>query len=178
MLSQLRELLPFVPSNYPVNVVVWEKRSNGKRIRKQVKGRRLKTEERGYEYELSTGEKTGPVPFEAIDIGQNGEPTVYLYSPEKGEYLPAKFNFDEQEIQAVTDRSGAEAYRKNRYNKSRQFYQKKSLLERYQAPITIALFGFAFILMSAGLVHFFGNITEEQVEAANLMVDAANQLRE
>jgi len=166
----IRSKIPFVGSeDYPVQIISLQKRSGGKTIRKNLKGRRIREEDKGYVYQLSNGEETQPIPYEAVDMNEDGNPVVNLYSPEPGRYVPLTFDPVEEELEPVIMREGAEAYRKNRYNKSRQFYQRKGLLEQYQAPITIVIFALAFILMSAGMVNFMdglaGQFADQLTEA-------------
>lgn len=170
-INTLREVLPVVKPNYPVKVVVREQRDGGKRMRKELQGRRIKSNQEGYIYELSNGEQTQPVPYDAIDVQADGTQVVELYSPESGEYVPTGFDWDDEAITELMDERGAEAYRKNKYQQFRQFYQNKNLLERYQAPITIIMFAVAFILMSAGIVHYFEGL---MVEQTSRLIEAAN----
>lgn len=161
----IRSKIPFIGGeDYPVKVQARLKRTGGKTVLKQLKGRRVKEKEKGYIYELSNGEETQPVPFEAVDLDQEGNPIVNLYSPEPGKFVPLTFDVEDETIRPVLDKDGAEAFRKNRYNKERQFYQSKTLLEKYQAPITIVIFALAFILMSAGMVNFMDGMANQFAE--------------
>lgn len=175
LVAGIRNTVPLIPESWPVDVLLRIERGNGYTT-KWDKGRRIQSDVTGERYELKNrGKKTQAVPNSAIEkVGD--QHILQMVETDNGELVPLNVDIDDEQLSIVQQDATSKAYRYNRYNQARQFWQTKSIWSKYHSEISILLFAVAFLIMSYGLIKFLGGVTGEMSNAANIMQQAAETM--